>query len=44
MIQKTKREISMNDTTDLTTLTIRVAVFVIIAGIFYFVLKGEKKK
>jgi len=33
----------MNDTTDLTTLTIRIGVFVVIAAIFYFVLKGEKK-
>ena len=34
----------MNDTTDLTTLTIRIAIFVVIAGIFYFVLKGDKTK
>jgi len=34
----------MNDTADLTTLTIRMAIFVVIAGIFYFVLKGDKTK
>ena len=34
----------MNDTTDVTTLTIRIAVFVVIAAIFFFVLKSEKKK
>jgi hypothetical protein len=34
----------MNDTTDITTLTIRIAIFVVIAAIFFFVLKGEKKK
>lgn len=34
----------MNDTTDITTLTLRVAIFVVIAGIFYFVLKGDKTK
>jgi hypothetical protein len=33
----------MNDTTDLTTLTIRVAIFIVIAGIFFFVLKGKKE-
>ena len=33
----------MNDTTDLTTLTIRVAIFIVIAGIFYFVLKSKKE-
>ena len=34
----------MNDTTDITTLTIRVAIFVVIAGIFYFTLKSKKKE
>jgi hypothetical protein len=34
----------MNDTTDVTTLTIRIAIFVVIAAIFFFVLKSEKKK
>jgi preprotein translocase subunit YajC len=34
----------MNDTTDLTTLTIRVAILVVIAGIFYFILKSDKKE
>jgi len=34
----------MNDTTDLTTLTIRITIFVVIAGIFYFVLKSKKEK
>ena len=33
----------MNDTTDLTTLTIRVAIFIVIAGVFYFVLKSKKE-
>jgi len=33
----------MNDTTDFTTLTIRVAILVVIAGIFFFVLKGKKR-
>ena len=32
----------MNDTTDLTTLTIRMGIFLVIAGIFYFVLKSKK--
>jgi len=32
----------MNDTTDITTLSLRVAIFVIIAGIFFFVLKSKK--
>jgi len=32
----------MNDTTDITTLSIRMAVFAIIATIFYFVLKSKK--
>jgi len=34
----------MNDTTDITTLTIRMAVFAVIAGIFYFILKSKKEK
>ena len=36
----------MNDTTDITTLSFRIAIFVIIAGIFFFVLKdkGTKEK
>ena len=33
----------MNDTTDITTLITRVVIFIVIAGIFYFVLKGKKK-
>jgi len=32
----------MNDTADITTLTIRIAIFVVIAGIFFLVLKKEK--
>ena len=32
----------MNDTNDFTTLTIRMAIFIIIAGIFYFILKSKK--
>ncbi len=34
----------MDDATDITTLTIRTVVFVVIAGIFYFVLKSKKNK
>jgi len=34
----------MNGSTDITTLTIRMAIFLIIAGIFFFVLKSGKKK
>ena len=33
----------MDDTPDITTLTIRIVIFVVIAGIFYFVLKSKKK-
>jgi len=33
----------MNDTADFTTLTTRLAIFIVIAGIFYFVLKTKKK-
>jgi len=32
----------MNDTTDITTLTIRIAIFVVIAGIFIFTLRSKK--
>jgi len=32
----------MNDTSDLTTLTFRILIFVAIAGIFYFILKKKK--
>ncbi len=32
----------MNDTQDLTTLTIRIGIFVVIAAIFYFILKSKK--
>jgi len=34
----------MNDTTDVTTLTIRMAIFFIIALIFFFVLRGKKEQ
>jgi len=34
----------MNDTSDITTLSVRIAIFVIIAGIFFFVLKSKKTK
>jgi len=34
----------MNDTQDITTLTLRIAIFLVIAGIFYFVLRGDKAK
>jgi len=33
----------MNDTTDITTLTIRIGIFIIIAGIFLFTLKSKKE-
>jgi len=33
----------MNDTTDITTLSIRIAIFVVIAGIFYFTLNSKKE-
>ena len=32
----------MNDTQDITTLTIRIAIFIVIAGIFLFILKSKK--
>jgi hypothetical protein len=32
----------MNDTTDITTLTIRIGIFLVIATIFFFVLKSKK--
>jgi len=32
----------MNDTSDLTTLTIRMVIFLVIAGIFYFTLRSKK--
>ena len=34
----------MDDTTDITTLTVRIGIFIVIAGIFYFVLKSKKNK
>jgi len=34
----------MNDTTDITTLSVRIAIFVIVAGIFFFVLKKKDTK
>ena len=33
----------MNDTTDFTTITIRMAIFAVIAVIFFFVLKSKKQ-
>jgi len=33
----------MNDTFDLTTLTVRMLIFIVVAGVFYFVLKSKKK-
>jgi len=33
----------MNEATDLTTLTVRMVILVIIAGIFFFILKSKKK-
>jgi hypothetical protein len=32
----------MNDTQDLTTLSIRMAIFATIAIVFFFILKGKK--
>jgi len=32
----------MNDTTDPITLTLRMVIFAVIAGIFYFTLKSKK--
>ncbi len=32
----------MNDATDITTLTIRIGIFIVIAGIFFFILKSKK--
>ena len=32
----------MNDTVDITTLSVRIAIFVVIAAIFFFVLKSKK--
>ncbi len=34
----------MNDTTDFVTLSIRMGIFLVIAGVFYFVLRGKKEK
>ena len=34
----------MNDETDIVTLSMRMAIFVVIALIFFFVLKNDKKK
>lgn len=33
----------MDDTTDITTLTIRMVILAVIAGIFFFVLKSKKE-
>ena len=32
----------MNDSTDITTLTIRIGIFLVIAGIFLFTLRSKK--
>jgi len=34
----------MNDTMDFSTMAIRSLVLVVVLGVFYFILKGEKKK
>jgi len=34
----------MNETQDITTLSIRMAIFVVIALIFFFVLRGKKEQ
>ena len=31
----------MNDTTDITTLTIRIAIFLVIAAVFFFTLRSK---
>jgi hypothetical protein len=33
----------MNDTTDVVTLSIRMGIFLVIAAIFFFVLRGKKE-
>ena len=33
----------MNDTQDITTLTIRIVIFLVIGAIFYSVLKSKKR-
>jgi len=42
LLIKAPKGIYMNDTTDVTTLSVRMLIFVVIAGIFYFVLKSKK--
>jgi len=34
----------MDDTTDIVTLSVRMAIFIVIAGIFFFVLKTKKEE
>jgi len=34
----------MNDTTDITTLTLRMGILLVIGAIFFFVLKNDKKE
>ena len=43
-INKTKEANTMNDITDLTSMTVRTVLFLVIAGVFYFVLKSKKKE
>jgi len=33
----------MNDTTDFAALTLRMVILLVIAGIFFFILKSEKR-
>ena len=33
---------NMNDAADITTLSIRMLIFIVIAGIFFFILKSKK--
>lgn len=34
----------MNDTADIITLSVRILIFALITGVFYFVLKAKKNK
>ena len=36
------KRLEMNDTTDMATLTIRMVIFLVVAGVFLFVLKSKK--
>ena len=34
----------MNDTFDLNTILVRTVLFIVVAGVFYFVLKSKKEE